>query len=111
MIAWTSGRGGPPEVFLADVEGGDARRLTYWGDPQTRVSGWDRAGAILVVSAAGQPFSQFTWAYAISADGGSDGNDGNDGVRGGPRRLAFGPVSDLSVESAGVALLSGTMGR
>ncbi len=128
MIAWTSARGGSPEVYLADVEGGNARRLTYFGDPQTRVCGWDPAGAILAITAAGQPFSQFTWAYAISAGYGGDaaaaaggdrdgtataGRDGASGpaAAGRLRRLPFGPVNDLSVQAATVALLTGAMGR
>ncbi len=102
MVAWTCRRDGPPEVYLAGAEGGNERRLTYWGDPQTRVCGWDPARALLAITASGQPFSQFTWAYALSA-GGEDGA--------GPRRLPFGPVSDLSVEQTGVALLTGCMGR
>ena len=31
-LAWTTRREGAPEVYVADVEGGSARRLTYWGD-------------------------------------------------------------------------------
>ncbi len=145
MIAWTSRRDGPPEVYLAGVEGGNERRLTYWGDQQTRVCGWDPAGAVLAVTAAGQPFSHFTWAYALSVaagpdggangpdggangpDGGANGPDGGpdggaggaNGPAGGPdggaghrtRRLPFGPISDLSVEESGVALLTGGMAR
>jgi len=113
MVAWTSRRDGPPEVYLAGVEGGSERRLTYWGDPQTRVCGWDSAGALLAITASGQPFSHFTWAYALSASvdehGGGTGDGGVAG--GGPRRLPFGPVSDLSVEETGIALLTGCMGR
>lgn len=119
MVAWTCGRDGPPEVYLAGVDGGNERRLTYWGDPQTRVCGWDPAGALLAITASGQPFSHFTWAYALSAGGDEDGGGaagdsaaGDGGAAGGgPRRLPFGPVSDLSVEETGVALLTGCMGR
>ena len=112
MVAWTCSRDGPPEVYLAGAEGGNERRLTYWGDPQTRVCGWDPAGALLAITASGQPFSQFTWAYALPVGGGDGGAAGADAAAGrGPRRLPFGPVSDLSVEQAGVALLTGCMGR
>ena len=67
MIAWTSRRDGPPEVYLAGVDGGNQRRLTYWSDAQTRVCGWSPDGAVLAVTAARQPFSHFTWAYAVPA--------------------------------------------
>ena len=77
MIAWTSRRDGPPEVYLAGVDGGNERRLTYWSDAQTRVCGWTPDGAVLAVTAARQPFSHFTWAYAVPAteDGGDPAGD------------------------------------
>jgi len=127
MVAWTSRRDGQPEVYLAGVEGGDERRLTYWGDPQTRVCGWDPAGSVVAITAASQPFSHFTWAYAIpvgaaggdaeasgnSTAGGNSAAGGNamTGGNGGARRLPFGPVADLAVEQDAVALLTGSMGR
>jgi tricorn protease-like protein len=30
LLAWTSGRDGPPEVYLAAIDGGNGRRLSYW---------------------------------------------------------------------------------
>jgi tricorn protease len=50
---------------------------------------------VLAVSAAGQPENQYSWAYAIPPHGAP------------PRRLPFGPVCDLALESAGTALLTG----
>ena len=50
---------------------------------------------MLAVTAAGQPENQFSWAYAIPLDGAP------------PRRLPFGPVSDLALETTGTALLTG----
>jgi tricorn protease len=94
-IAWTSWRDGQPEVYTADPEGAGQARLTYWGDNQTRVTGWTQAGEVLAVSAAGQPENQYSWAYAIPLHGAP------------PRRLPFGPVSDLALETAGTALLTG----
>ena len=44
QVAWTSWRDGNPEVYAADTGGSTANRLTYWGDPQTRVTGWTAAG-------------------------------------------------------------------
>jgi tricorn protease len=98
-IAWTSWRDGNPEVYAADPEGGDATRLTYWGDNRTWVAGWTPDGEVVAVSAVGQPESQYTWAYAIPLQGAP------------PRRLPFGPVSDLALEETGTALLTGRFGE
>jgi tricorn protease len=97
-LAWTSWRDGNPEVFLTDVEGTSASRLTYWGDDRTTVIGWTDDGEVLAVSAAGQPGSQHTWAYVIPLDGT-------------PRRLPYGPVNDLAVRETQTALLTGRFGR
>jgi tricorn protease len=94
-IAWTSERDGASEIYLAGTEGGGARRLTFWGDDYTRVCGWSASGEVFAVSAAGEPFRHFTWAYALTPEGGA------------PRRLPYGPVSDLAVGADAVALLSG----
>jgi tricorn protease-like protein len=96
-IAWTSERDGPPEVYLTDPEGSATRRLTYWGDNKTRVTGWTRHGEVLAVSATGQPENYLSWAYAVPVEGAP------------PRRLPFGPVTDLALEDAGSALLTGRM--
>ncbi|WP_455351263.1 S41 family peptidase [Streptomyces sp. SYSU K217416] len=84
-IAYTTWRSLDPEIHLAPVEGGPARRLTYWGSTDTRVCGWDPDGNILAVSSHGQPFSYFSWAYKVATDG-SPG-----------RRLPWGPASDIQV--------------
>ncbi|MFF3347515.1 S41 family peptidase [Streptomyces sp. NPDC002779] len=90
QIAYTSWRSLVPEIHLVPTEGGPARRLSYWGSPDTQVTGWtppDRDGTsdILAVASHGEPFSYFTWAYKVSPDG-SPG-----------RKLPWGPVSDLQV--------------
>jgi tricorn protease len=97
QVAWTSWRDGNPEVYTADAEGSAASRLSYWGDDKTRVTGWTRQGEVLAVTAAGQPERQYSWAYAIPVAGAP------------PRRLPFGPVTDLALEEAGTALLTGRM--
>ena len=96
-IAWTSWRDGNPEVYTADPDGNAAGRLTYLSDARTRVTGWTRDGKVLAVSAAGQPATYLTWAYAIPLEGAP------------PQRLAFGPVADLALEETGTALLTGRM--
>ena len=128
MIAWTSARGGSPEVYLADVEGGNARRLTYFGDPQTRVCGWDPG--------RGDPGYHRGWPAVQPVHlgvrdlrrlrrgrcrrgrrrpgrhrAGRPGRRRRPAAAGRLRRLPFGPVNDLSVQAATVALLTGAMGR
>ena len=93
-VAWTGQRDGTAEVYVAGVDGGTGRRLTFWGDASTTVRGWSPDGDVLAVTAAGQPFSFITWAHAVPATGGA------------ARRLAYGPVSDLAVEPGTVALLT-----
>jgi tricorn protease len=94
-VAWTSRRDGQPEVYIVDLASGDEARLTYWGDSQTRVTGWTSAGEVLAVTATSQPESHYLWAYAIPWQGAP------------PRRLPFGPVGDLALETVGTALLTG----
>ena len=94
-LAWTSGRDGPPEVYLAGIDGADARRLSYWADQGTRVRGWTPEGDILAVTAAGQPFERHAWAHALPA-----------AQPEAARRLPFGPVADVAMGTAGVALLT-----
>ena len=112
MIAWTSERDGPPEVYLAGIDGGNGLRLSYWADQGTRVCGWTPDGDVIAITASGQPFAHFTWAYALPvADpapaAGSDGSAaGSDGSAAGGRLLPFGPVVDLAIEAPGVALLT-----
>jgi tricorn protease len=92
-VAWTSWRDGAPEVYVAGVEGGVSRRLSYWGDPRAQVVGWTHEGEVLAVSAAGQASARRSWAYAIPAQGGT------------PRRLDLGPVSDLATARNGASTL------
>jgi tricorn protease len=103
QVAWAGSRRHAAEVFVSPTEGGVSRQLTYWGDPNTRVSGWTPQGEVLAVSSVGQPFRHFSWAYAIDPAGGSGAP--------GDIRLPYGPVADLAVEAAGAALLTGKMQR
>ncbi|MGW0700996.1 S41 family peptidase [Streptomyces sp. NPDC002867] len=84
-IAYTNWRSLDPEIHLAPVDGGPARRLSYWGSTDTRVCGWTPDGQILAVSSHGQPFSYFSWAYSVPTDGAPGG------------RLPWGPVADIAV--------------
>jgi tricorn protease len=104
LIAWTSRHAGHREIYVAAADGGARRRITYWGDPMTRLCGWTPQGEALVLTAAGQPFSHQTWAHAVPA-----GID--DAALSGTRLLPFGPVGDVAMEAGAVALLNGTIGR
>ena len=97
-IAWTNWRDGSPDVYVADTAGGDATRLTFWADPQTRVTGWTAGGEVLAVTSAGQPAMKYRRAFAIPGHGDAP-----------PRLLPFGPVNDLAIEDAGTALLTGSV--
>jgi tricorn protease len=100
LIAWTSKRDGPPEIYLTGTGGGPDRRLTYWSDLATRTCGWSPDGEVLGVTAAGQPFARSTWAHALPVTASAAA-----------RRLGYGPVGDIAVDRGAVALLNGTTGR
>ncbi|MFJ6657856.1 S41 family peptidase [Streptomyces sp. NPDC091377] len=84
-LAYTSWRSLAPELHLVPVDGGPARRLTYWGSADTRARGWTPDGELLAVASHGEPFSYFTWAYKLRPDGDPG------------RKLPWGPVSDIQV--------------
>ena len=99
-VAWTSSRESAPEVFVTAVDGGGARRLTWWGDHTTRLVGWTPDGEVVAVSATGQASRRHSWAYVISPDGGT------------PRRLPLGPLADLAQRDGGpTVLMSAIMTR
>ncbi|MFJ5267458.1 S41 family peptidase [Streptomyces sp. NPDC088358] len=98
-VAWTSARDGAPEVHVAPLAGGAARRLTYWGNPRTQVRGWTPDGQVLALSTQGQASLRRSWARAVPLDGGP------------ATTLPYGPVGDVAYGGPGVLLLSAPMGR
>ncbi len=97
-VAFTSEAQGQPEIFLAAVGGGMARRLTWLG-PASRIgptSGnpralcWTAASEVVFASDTSQPFSSLTMAYSIAAEGDEP-----------PVPLPFGPVRDVSFGPGG----------
>ena len=92
-VAWCSDAAGHPEVWVTELDGGEPRRLTWWGDPSTQVLGWRGEQTVVAASAVGQPFHWRTWAWAVPLDGGQ------------PERLPFGPVSALSEAPGGGVVL------
>ncbi|MGW4491486.1 S41 family peptidase [Streptomyces sp. NPDC004376] len=97
-LAWTSTRDGAPEAHIAPVDGGPAKRLTYWGSWKTQVLGWTPDGEVLAVSTEGQASLRRTWARAVPLDGGP------------ATTLPYGPVGDIAYGPHTV-LLSAPMGR
>ncbi|WP_169950754.1 S41 family peptidase [Microbispora sp. H11081] len=93
-IAWTSTREGEPEVFAADLEGGEGERLTHWGNAMTGVRGWTEDGHVLAVTAAGQSSRSRLWAHAVPPDGGP------------ATALPYGRVSEAAVSGSRVATVS-----
>ncbi|MFD7729969.1 PDZ domain-containing protein [Kitasatospora phosalacinea] len=103
-LAWASTRDGAPELHVGPVEGGPARRLTYWGSPFTALVGWSADGRPLAITTAGQETIRRTWAFAVPLDGGE------------PERLPYGPVGALAFEpvpegAGGGRVLLGTHNR
>ena len=103
LIAWTSLRDGPAEIFLAATDEGGSVRVTYWSHGSTKLRGWGPDGEILATSSVGQPFRFQTWAYAIPV---SDST----AQFAQQRRLPYGPVGDLAIDDSAIALLNGTDG-
>ena len=99
LVAWTSWRDGPPEIYLTSTAGGDSVRISYWSNQNTRFRGWSPDREILATTAADQPFQHYTWAYAIPV---SDGT----GRFAEQRRLPFGPVGDIAMDGSATALLT-----
>ncbi|WP_329299581.1 PDZ domain-containing protein [Streptomyces sp. NBC_00659] len=98
-VAWTSTRDGAPEVHAASLDGGPAKRLTYWGSAKTQVRGWTPDGQVLALSSQGQASLRRTWARSVPLDGGP------------ATTLPYGPVGDVAHSEGGVVLLSAPMGR
>ncbi|MET7440001.1 peptidase S41, partial [Streptomyces sp. NPDC005568] len=98
-VAWTSTRDGAPEVHAAPLDGGPAKRLTYWGSGRTQVRGWTPEGRVLALSTVGQASLRRSWARAVPLDGGPADT------------LPYGPVGDVAHGGPGTVLLSAPMGR
>ncbi|NJP65249.1 S41 family peptidase [Streptomyces spiramenti] len=98
QVAWTSTRDGEPEVHVASVDGGPARRLTYWGNPATRVVDWlpgegGDPDEIIALTAYGRPSVLRPWAHAVPIDGSP------------ARILPYGQTGGVALGPGGAALL------
>ena len=109
-VAWTSRREGEPEVHIAPAEGGESRRLTYWGSMQTRVCGWTPAGEILAVTSWRQAHHRHTHAYAVPVDG-EPARPMNWGPVGGSRPVGWRSGGDRHRSRAGARRVEALPGR
>ncbi|AZP17624.1 S41 family peptidase [Streptomyces aquilus] len=97
-VAWTSTRDGAPEVHIAPVDGGPAKRLTHWGSWRTQVRGWTPDGQVLALTTHGQASLRRSWAHTVPLDGGPS------------TVLPYGPVGGVA-QGPSTVLLSAPMGR
>lgn len=97
-VAWTSARDGAPEVHIAPVDGGPAKRLTHWGSWRTQVRGWTPDGQVLALTTHGQASLRRSWAHTVPLDGGPS------------TVLPYGPVGGVA-QGPSTVLLSAPMGR
>jgi len=106
QLAWVCSKDGGAEVYRASLADGVSARLTYWGTAWGRVCGWTPGGEVLAVSTAGQPFNHYSWARALATQESDPA-----GGPGAERLLPLGPVGDISLGGATVAVLNGTFGQ
>ncbi len=62
-------QGTAADVYVIPAEGGEPRRITYFGTPYTRAVGWTPDGRVLVYSDFKTPFTQWRELYAVSLTG------------------------------------------
>ncbi len=105
LFAFTSDAQGQPEIYVAPVAGGMARRLTWLGSTSRITSGnpkplcWAPDHKVVFASDTGQPFSSLAMAYAVPEDGGQP-----------PVLLPFGPVRDVSFGPGGGVVIGRNTG-
>lgn len=80
------------EAYVVSVEGGEARRLTYFGSAFTDVVGWTPDGKVIVSSDYGRPFRYWRELFAVSPEGGE------------PARLSYGPAASIVFAPVGTIL-------
>jgi tricorn protease len=67
--AWASDAAGAVEIWVAPVSGGEAQRLSWWGDVGTTLLGWLRDGRLLAATAQGSWHAWDRWAWTVLVDG------------------------------------------
>ncbi|MCY0859973.1 MAG: PDZ domain-containing protein [Sulfolobaceae archaeon] len=82
------------EVYVIPTNGGEARRITYFGRPTTRAAGWTKDGKVLVITDYHTPFSSWTEVYQV---------DPNNPI---PEKLPFGIVSNIAIGDNGIIVIA-----
>lgn len=73
LIAFMSRTSGGPEIWVATVDGSvPPRRLTTWGKPTTKVSGWLPDGRVLATTSHGAPLARDAQLWAVDLDGAAE---------------------------------------
>ena len=91
-VAYVRHTDGHPEIFLAEIDTGAVRRLTYWANPLTTLLGWSPDAELLTATNAGEAHRHQVVRALNTA--------------GGWRRLPYGPVAGLAISSSGATVLS-----
>ncbi|WP_054845048.1 PD40 domain-containing protein [Sulfuracidifex tepidarius] len=72
------------EVYVIPTEGGNVKRVTFFGSPTTTVVGWTPEGKLLVSSDFQTPFAAWRDLFEVDPNGGE------------PKRLNLGPVTAIA---------------
>jgi tricorn protease len=92
-IAWATSKDSGFEVHVTDLDGGSARRLTYFGSASTSLLGWYDDESVIVSSAARTHERFVTFAYRVGLDGAVT-------------ELPYGPVAGVARGDAGLVVSS-----
>lgn len=82
------------EVYVIPAEGGESKRITFFGRPTTRAVGWTEDGKVLVLTDYHTPFPSWTELYAI---------DPNEPI---PEKLPFGEVSNIAMGDNSIIVIA-----
>lgn len=80
------------EIYIVASEGGEARRMTFFGSMLTMIAGWTPEGKLVVSSDYGRPFMRFPELFEFDLTSGSY------------RKMNLGPATAIEYGSAGTVL-------
>src|SRR5690625_2488923 len=91
-VAYIAEADGQPEIFLATIDTGSIRRLTYWANSRTVLLGWGSDGRLLTATNAGEAHRHQVVRAVDTA--------------GRWQRLPYGRVSGMAVSESGAVVVS-----
>ncbi len=94
-IAYIATEEGVPDVYVMPAEGGEPRRLTFWGAAWVFLGWSPDSSQVIFASNAWQPFRQMVKLYAIGLEGGD------------PVELPYGLAFSIAYEPGGKGVLIG----